>query len=351
MKKLAFVLALTTTALATVCMIQSRRLARQETELASLKTQIAQGSTQLEAAQSAESRAAEEVQNLLRQSQELSAQVLAQRQATEQAQATVAALTNTPPPTAESARPDAGKGGFGNFLSKLLQDPESKKFIRDQQRMMMDQMYGPLIKQMGLSPEEAARFKDLIADNAMKSTEKASSLFGGLGSTNRAEALAGIKAAQQTFDDDLKTFLGDSRYALYKDYQQTVGERTQLNQFRQQNASSENPLTDLQAEQLLVIMKEEKQNVAGAAGLPNAGTGQDTANLEAMLSGGQLDKFLQAQETANQRVYQRASEVLAPDQLANFATFQTNQLQMMRMGMSMARKLFGADQSGSDSGR
>ena len=48
------------------------------------------------------------------------------------------------------------------MISKMMQDPDTRKFIREQQRMMMDQMYGPLVKQLGLTPEEAAQFKDLL---------------------------------------------------------------------------------------------------------------------------------------------------------------------------------------------
>jgi hypothetical protein len=44
------------------------------------------------------------------------------------------------------------------------------------------------------------------------------------------------------------------------------------------------------------------------------------------------------QESVNQRVYTRAEGMLSPDQLAAFGKFQTNQMQMMRMGMTMARK-------------
>ena len=90
----------------------------------------------------------------------------------------MAAPTN-PPPVSAGGKPDDEKGGFGKMLSKMMQDPETRKFIRDQQRMMMDQMYAPLVKKMGLTPEEAAQFKDLLADNTMKGAEAASSMFGG----------------------------------------------------------------------------------------------------------------------------------------------------------------------------
>jgi hypothetical protein len=77
------------------------------------------------------------------------------------------------PPSEGKAQPRANQGGFGELFSKIMQDPEAKKFIRDQQRAMMDQLYAPLIKQLGLSPDEADKFKDLLSENAGKATERA----------------------------------------------------------------------------------------------------------------------------------------------------------------------------------
>src|ERR1035437_4442586 len=152
------------------------------------------------------------------------------------------------------------------MLSKMMEDSDTRKFIHDQQRMMMDQMYAPLVKQMGLTPDEATRFKDLLAYNTRKGAEAATSMFGGRSSTNRTEALSALTANQKSMDEQIKTFLGDDRYAQYKDYQETVGERTLLNQFKLQAGSDYN-LNDQQTEAMLTFMKEEQKSVAASTGL------------------------------------------------------------------------------------
>jgi len=225
-----------------------------------------------------------------------------------------------------------------------MQDPQTKKFIREQQRMMMDQLYAPLVKQMEMSPEEADQFKNKLAENMMKGAEKASSMFGGDASTNRAELMSSISEDQKNSEEELKALLGESRYALYKDYQLTVAERTQLNQFKL-TGGLQTALTDDQTEQLLTIMKEEKQSVTSKGGQALADLSQKKGAMQGMLSDEQIDKMLEAQTEVNERVYNRANELLAPDQMQAFGKFQTNQLQMMRMGMSMARKMFGNDKS------
>jgi hypothetical protein len=210
--------------------------------------------------------------------------------------------------------------------------------------MVLDQLYAPLVKQLNLTPEDAEQFKNLLADNMMKAAEKATSMMGGDSATNRTEMLKTLADEQKVFDEQVRGFLGETGYAQYKDYQQTVGERTQLSQFQQQFAGTENALTDQQTERLLALMKEEKQNVAAATGQPLPGNGQDAATMEAMFSGDGVEKLMQTQETLNQRVYERAKEVLSENQLGPFGKFQTNQLQMMRMGMSMAKKFMAPEQ-------
>ncbi len=208
----------------------------------------------------------------------------------------------------------------------------------------MDQLYAPLIRQMGLPPEQADKFKDLLTDHASQAADHATSLFGGAGATNRMEQLTMLATQTQAHEAQLKELLGDAHYAQYKDYQQTAGERLQLNLFRQQ-LGTDAALGDPQVEQLLTIMKEEKQTLS-SAGQPVPGANQDPANLQAILSDDQSEQMLSNQEGVNLRVYERAKALLTPDQLNQFGRFQTNQLQMMRMGVSMAKKLLVPENGG-----
>ena len=92
-------------------------------------------------------------------------------------------------------------------------------------------------------------------------------------------------------------------------------------------------------------MKEEKKTVADAMGL--SFPDQGPAQMEAMLEEGHMDRILQAQENVNQRVYERAAGFLGPEQLQNFGQFQTKQVQMLRMGLAMARKMMAPESAGS----
>jgi len=330
---LIILFAVTTFSLGAICVVQWQKRTAQREQITALRGESEQKTRELADAQAAQELLQKQRHESLLQAGDLAAKLQTQRLATAKAAARAAAA---------SRKPGKGKPAFGEFFSTMMNDPDARKMIRETHRVMLNQLYDPLIKQMGMTPEEAAQFKDLLADNMMKGAEKASSLFGG-GMTNRAEMLKLATAEQKAADEQIRQFLGETRYAQYKSYQETVNERTQLNQFRQQNAGGENALTDQQIEQLLTFMKEEKQGVAATAGLPASWDKRDPANLEAMFSDEGVQKLLQAQEQVSQRVYERAQTVLSENQLAAFGLFQTNQLQMMRMGMNMMRKFMATE--------
>jgi hypothetical protein len=332
-------LAFTTAALGCLCVFQWQKLSRQQAQLVSERAEEAASSNQIAALESVQKQLEEQRDQLRHETEDLSGQLLAQQPA--EATPALASQTNAPAEN-ESAKADTNTTGFGKVLGKMMQDPNMKKFLADQQRVMADLLYSPLIRQMGLTPDEAAKFKELVTEPMMNAAEQTASLFDG-SSSNRTATLNSISEQQKNLDEQLKSLLGDARYAQYKDYQQSSGERMQLNLFKQQNAGSDNPVTDAQTEQLLSFIKEEKANVASTTGEPVLNS-QDPAsrlkNLQALMSDEQLDKFLQSQETLHQRVFERARTILSPDQLDAFGKFQSSQSSMMRMGMSMARKMF-----------
>jgi len=337
---LLIIFATATIALGAVCVLQARKVSEQKALVGTLRAEAEQQAREVADLQSSQKFLRQQSQELFDQSSQLAANLVAVQRTNAQltSNAKFGAATDT-----ASAGARAAKNPLGQLMAKMMDDPDMKKMIHDQQRLTLDRLYDPLMKQMGLSPEEATRFKDMLADNMLKGTEKASSLFGGDTSTNRTEMLSKLAAEQKSFDEQLKAYLGESRYAQYKDYQQTVGERSQLQQFQQQATGSGNALNEQQTEQLLAFMREAKQRVNATGGLDQP---KDAAGMQAMLSGEGLEKMLQTQEAANQQVYERARTVLSESQLAAFGTFQTNQLQMMRMGMSMAQKLLVPDKAG-----
>lgn len=321
---LTILLAAAAVTLGVVYAVQPRDSAGQRAQIVSLQGELNERAQQMESLRASQERTEQQRSELLRALQ------AAQKRA-----------ETNPPPVAGGEKPqDAKKGGLDNMLSKMLQDPDTRRVVRATQRLMMDQLYTPLIGRMGLTPDEAARFKDLMADHMMGAAE--------LASTNGGDTSGAVmQSARDSFDEQVKAFLGDARYAQYKDYEETLAERMQLNAFQQQ-AGGDVKLNDQQTEALLSIMKEERKDVAAAVGLPAGDADKDPTKLQVLLSEDKMDELLQVQQTIGQHVYERARTILSPDQLDAFGRFQTNQMQMMPAFMNMTRKMFAPSPSPAD---
>ena len=247
----------------------------------------------------------------------------------------------------QTAGTNAGAGNEGLFgkdmgqmLGKMMKDPAMREMMREQQKAAINMMYAGLFKDLNLSPEEKDKFKALLTDAQMRNIENAQGLFGDKkeGSLEDAQKLA-ADAKHQT-DTELKALLGDQRFALYEDYQKNLGERMQLDQFKTRLAAEKLPLQDQQTAQLLQIMKEEK-----AAVPPVIPTDNTQLPNKELMTAENLDKQLAWMEDYNRRVLDRAGQVLNPEQLKQYREFQEQQASMQKLGLNMARQMFGPDKT------
>jgi hypothetical protein len=101
-------------------------------------------------------------------------------------------------------------------------------------------MYSGLFKELNLSAEEKEKLKAILTDQQMQNIDMAKGMFG-----NQKESTDDNK---QKFEDtkkqteaDIKALLGEDRFAQYEDYQKNLGERMQLNQFKNPVAGTEPP--------------------------------------------------------------------------------------------------------------
>ena len=224
---------------------------------------------------------------------------------------------------------------MGKALSKMMSDPAMKEMMRSQQKSMIETMYGRLFKEMNLTPEERQKFSELLLDQQTKAMEAGMGLFEEGGLTNVTQS---VQAQQKESEEQLKALLGEERFTQYQEYQKTVGDRMQLDQLRRQMETAGTPVQDEQLQQLLALTKEERERVP--APFPQDAQGA-AANMERMVSGEFMEKQMAWQEEINRRVLERATTVLTPDQLKAYEQFQTQQINMQKLGLKMMKGMFG----------
>lgn len=243
------------------------------------------------------------------------------------APATAPAAT-APAPSAPEAKSGESKNPM-SMLGEMFKNPSMRKVMESQQKAVIDAMYDPLLKELDLAPEDAEDLKKLLLERQMKNVSQVGELMDPA-ATNRAEIQLELAEANKAREEQIKTFLGGERYQQYQEYSQTLGERTMLNQF-----SSQTPLEPGQREQLMTIMREEKQ--ASLALQPELG--DPNKGMEVLQSQEAMERLFSQQSQVNASVLERSRSLLTPEQHQALEAFQKNQMNMQRMGMEMARKM------------
>ncbi|MEP6662365.1 MAG: hypothetical protein ABJC04_01760 [Verrucomicrobiota bacterium] len=237
----------------------------------------------------------------------------------------------TAPDSIASTNEDENGSDKGNFLAKMLENPEMKKMMRTQQKTMIDMMYGQLFKEMKLTPEQSEKLHDLLLDQQMVNMEKGMAIM--RDGADKEEITKTFAEDKKSFENDVKDLLGDENFSQYQDYTKSLPDRMALTQLKSQ--FGDNPLTESQSTQLLALMKEERQRpLAGGEAI-------NPEKLDMMASDEAMEKYLHQQEEINQRVLERSTQLLSPEQMGIMSTSLSNNLAMQRMGMSMAKTMFG----------
>ncbi len=238
-----------------------------------------------------------------------------------------------------------GGKGMGGMYSKMMKDPAMKEMLRTTQKAAMNSMYGSLFKELNLPADQKEKLTGILLDQQMQSMESAGGMFDNDGKPDLAKIGEAAKETQRQSDENIKALLGDDKFAEYQEYKKTMGERVQIDQFKQQMEGTGSALKDDQFKQLMSMIKEEREK---SPPVISDDSNESVANLEKLVSGDSMEKQMQWQEDLNRRVLERAGQVLSAEQLKAYGDFQTQQLNMQKFGMKMALEMFGNKAGGGE---
>lgn len=339
-------LALTTIGLTAICAIQHKQL-RAVRQDASAAIEAAKGEAEARKAEAARIKELERNEARLEQQVQQFTKVTTQLRASESTQAsnltTLAQQVAAKKPAGTSGGSE-GEGAFGKgmgeMLGKMMKDPGMREMIREQQKASVNMMYGALLKEMKLTPEEKDKLKELLAEAQMRNVEAAQGMFGDNKDASGQDAKKQIEAANKASEEQIKTLLGDDRFAEYKDYQQNIGERMQVDQLGTRLKTADMALDEQQTAQLLKIMKDEK--TATPPVFPSD-PNEASKNMQALMTSENVDRQLKWMEDYNRRIADKAALVLSPEQFIEYKSFLEQQASMQKLGLQMARQMFGGE--------
>ena len=218
-------------------------------------------------------------------------------------------------------------------LASMMKDPAMKEMIRAQQKLSLDMMYGSLAKNLNLSTDQSEAFNKLLLDRQMASVDAGFAVMNGSAS-ERKQALDETKAIKAEYDQKIQDLLGPADYQTFKQYEQSLGERMQVQMFKAA-LPGELALTDQQESELIAVMTEERTALPATA-LLNTKT-PDPAQLTEQ----NIAEALKQLEQLQSRYADRAAGILTPAQLEQFTKWQQQWDAMQTMGLKMASQMFG----------
>jgi hypothetical protein len=159
-------------------------------------------------------------------------------------------------PGSSASPPKAPRRPSG--LARLLADPEFTRAFAVHQEGALDARFADLFRRLNLSDDELAKFKRLLVEKESVALDVvAISQESPGGPLPAAEVSASIYAAQSNVESAILASLGRDRYALYRDFERTIGERAVVARLEQRLSYSPSPLQPAQAEAVVRILARD----------------------------------------------------------------------------------------------
>lgn len=230
----------------------------------------------------------------------------------------VAQSAMPPPGATPAATPDGEITVSTNHFPARAHEPSPamRKMMRAQLRSNNKRLYGDLVEQMGLSEEEANKFYDLLTD---QQATNFSPLRGLPPEEARAKMLQARKQSEAAIDD----LLGSDKAATYKEYQETMGVRAEVDMIARQLEALENSLTADQRKRLVAALVEEQKRMPQ----PEYSSYGDAEMYSKALA--------EWQAQYNERAADRARGILDTEQFSSYNEYQQWQAEMRENFRSM----------------
>jgi hypothetical protein len=221
-------------------------------------------------------------------------------------------------------------------LSKVTENPESRKMMRDQQKMGMGRIYKGLAQQLKLSSDQADKLNDLLADHVMENVDQ---ITLALRDKLTPEQVSGVFDRQEAaLQEKLQASLGPEALTKYQDYTKNLLSSLTAEQFKSM-LSGDDAARTAKAKQMSDALQAEVQAALASAGLPADYQTVPILNFRNIASEQEGDKSLKLLDEIYQHVASRGSAFLSAEELAKFEEFRTTAINNNRAALTMNRTM------------
>jgi hypothetical protein len=179
--------------------------------------------------------------------------------------------------------------------------------IRSQIRGNNKRLYSDIGTRLGLSPEDANKLIDLITDQQVSMMERARAQRSAGAAVDRSTVMEKLNQENLAQITDL---IGGDKIELYKQYQDTLPARQEVEMLSRQLEGNDAALSKEQRDRMITALAEERSRVP-------------TPRFADSASAEDYNKAMSAwQEDYNERSAARARSILTGDQVAAYDEYQ-----------------------------
>lgn len=235
----------------------------------------------------------------------------------------------------------------------LMRDPEYREAMLAQQKMGIRQSNPNLRRDLDLTPEQADRLFNTLAEQQLRSMESANAgpmMWGEQPDPAKMQEFQRKMMAQQSANEaEIKRALGDAKYREYQEYQAASGVRWEADRVRNSLANAGVPLDENLAKPLLKTLQEQQQKMMQQMAAPGTLAARNFfapgAGLSAVVTSDNSqvnviemqEKSLEFMAQHQKRQREALAGVLTPEQLKVVEDEHNAELQMQRAQIRMMR--------------
>jgi hypothetical protein len=235
-------------------------------------------------------------------------------------------------PVAQASVAVKAEGGVAKSMAEMMKDPAFKEMAKSQQVAMLDFEYGKLFERFKLSDGEKQDLKNLLAERKSKEMDFGLAMMAGEKDEKKiAEGLKALEAYKTESDGKIRTFLNNEEdFQKYKNWEETKGERMQLNMSGAAFSNVGEPLSSEQEDRLVAAMHAARTQVKD---LPDL---QKPENFKPEnMTPEMVERMMKSYDSQASQVAQQAADFLTPKQVEALKTMQQTQKTMQEMGLKM----------------
>jgi hypothetical protein len=235
-------------------------------------------------------------------------------------------------PVAQASVAVKAEGGVAKSMAEMMKDPAFKEMAKTQQVAMLDFEYGKLFERFKLSDGEKQDLKNMLAERKSKEMDFGLAMMAGEKDEKKiAEGVKALEAFKAESDAKIRTFLNNEEdFQKYKNWEETKGERMQLNMSGAAFSNVGEPLTSEQEDRLVAAMHAARTQVKDLPDLQKP----ENFKPENMTSE-MVERMMKSYDSQASQVAQQAADFLSPKQIEALKTMQQTQKTMQEMGLKM----------------